>query len=352
MKFIDETRVSVSAGSGGNGAVSWRREAHVPMGGPDGGDGGNGGAVIFVAEPGLNTLLDLSFNPLIRAENGTPGGPREQTGRGGRDAVVAVPVGTQVYFEDQLVADLAVAGARWVAARGGRGGKGNAFFKSATNRAPRFAQAGQLGESFEFKLVLKSVADVGLVGLPNVGKSTFISRVSAATPKVADYPFTTLQPSLGVVALDDARRFVIADIPGLIPGAHEGKGLGIRFLQHIERTASLMQLIDVSGDEEIMSKELEGALSDEVIERAALRQFSAIDDELRAFSQDLAARPRLVAFSKCDLEVNVRAHELCRSALAERGHAVVMISSVTGAGVKQCLEGLFELIKPQEVSAA
>ncbi|MCB0344822.1 MAG: GTPase ObgE [Bdellovibrionales bacterium] len=345
MRFIDETRVSVIAGSGGNGAISWRREAHVPMGGPDGGDGGNGGAVVFAADTGLNTLIDFSFNPLIKAENGLPGGPNGQTGRSGKDSVVAVPVGTQVYYNDELIADIAQPGARWIAARGGHGGKGNAFFKTPTNRAPRFAQSGQEGETFEFRLVLKSVADVGLVGFPNAGKSTYVSTVSAAEPKVADYPFTTIRPSLGVVVLDDNRRFVIADIPGLIPGAHEGKGLGIQFLKHIERTKTLMQLVDVASSEEVLRAEASGEITDDVLKAAALEQFDAIDHELRSFSVELAERPRLVVFSKCDLELNQRALDLCQANLEGRGHQVLGISSVTGSGVKQSLEALYNLVR-------
>ncbi len=347
MKFIDETRVIATAGSGGNGAISWRREAHVPMGGPDGGDGGNGGAVVFQADTGLNTLIDFSFNPLIKAENGQPGGPSGQTGRSGKDAVVSVPIGTQVFYKDKLVADIASPDARWIAAKGGRGGKGNAFFKSATNRAPRFAQSGQEGESFEFTLVLKSVADVGLVGFPNAGKSTYVARVSAASPKVADYPFTTIKPSLGVVVVDDSRRFVVADIPGLIPGAHEGKGLGIQFLKHIERTKTLMQLIDVSSNESVMTAEANGELEDDLLRQAALEQFEKIDYELRAFSEEVSKRPRLVAFSKCDLPLNQRALQLCREQLETQGHGVIGLSSATGLGIAESLESLYNLVNSE-----
>ena len=220
MRFIDEAKVQVIAGKGGNGSVHWRREKYVPRGGPDGGNGGNGGAVVFVAETGLNTLIDFSFNPRILAENGGAGDANLREGARGKDAIRQVPVGTQVFFQEKLVADLSVPGARWVAARGGRGGKGNAHFKSANRQAPDFAQPGQSGEEFDFRLVLKSVADVGLVGFPNAGKSTLVSTITRSHPKVADYPFTTLRPSLGVVLAGERERFVMADIPGIIPAKH------------------------------------------------------------------------------------------------------------------------------------
>jgi len=240
MRFIDEVKVQVRAGRGGSGAVRFRREKYCPEGGPDGGDGGNGGAVILVTDPGLSTLIDFSFQPHLFASGGANGGENQRGGAAGADLICRVPVGCQVFYNDELVADLNTAGARWVAARGGHGGRGNAFFKSAQNQAPDYAQPGQDADELELRLVLKSVADIGLVGLPNVGKSTLISRISSANPKVADYPFTTLEPHLGVVMLDDA-RFVVADIPGLIPGAHLGKGLGTDFLKHIERTSGIAQ---------------------------------------------------------------------------------------------------------------
>lgn len=349
MYFLDEVTVKVKGGDGGAGAVTWRREMYVPRGGPDGGDGGNGGAVIFVTEPGLNTLIDFSFNPHLRAEAGKGGESNQKTGRNGEDLVCKVPVGTQVFYGERLVADLARVGARWIAARGGRGGKGNAFFRSATNQAPEHAQPGQPGEERSFRLILKSVADVGLVGFPNVGKSTLISCLSAATPKVADYPFTTLTPHLGVVLGSDGRRFVMADIPGLIPGAHEGKGLGIKFLKHVERTAVLAQLIDVTVQRELpptATPAPEGL--DEEEQRLfglAITQYEAIEAELRSFSPALAERPRIVLFSKCDLEENQRAYEVCRSYLLEHRHRQSFaLSSATSLGVETVKKELFRLV--------
>lgn len=344
MRFIDEAKVKVIGGKGGAGFVGWRREAHVPRGGPDGGDGGNGGAVVFVAEPGLNTLLDFHYNPLLRAEDGQGGGIKQLSGRNGQDLIIKVPVGTQVFKEEKLIADLALPQACWIAARGGHGGKGNMFFKSSTNQAPDYAQEGQQGEEFSFKLVLKSVADVGLVGYPNVGKSTLIAAVSKATPRVADYPFTTLQPHLGVAELDEKRRFVIADIPGLIPGAHEGKGLGIQFLKHIERTKVLAQLIDVSQPSLACKDPLGAKLSDSQLEEIVLTQFSAIDHELRAFSPELAAQPRLLAFSKGDLPLSQRAYEVCKNKLSARGYDVFLISANTHKGLSPFLSALYQLV--------
>ena len=341
MRFIDEVKVEVLAGRGGDGFVGWRREKYVPEGGPDGGDGGNGGAVVFVVDTGTNTLLDFSFNPLIRAENGHPGGPKQLTGRNGEDAVRPVPLGTQVYFNDRLVADLSTPSARWIAARGGSGGKGNAHFKSSRNQAPDFAQPGQDGQTFEFRLVLKSVADIGLIGLPNTGKSTLISKVSQATPRIADYPFTTLTPHLGVACVDAQRRLVIADIPGLIPGAHEGKGLGLQFLKHVERTAVLAQLLDVS----LTLRDAGQAenYSDDEIRQAALTQFETIDFELRQFSQDLTIVPRLVVFSKGDTALSQRAFKLANPTFEQRGFNSILISSVTGTGLSEMLEILYEM---------
>ena len=339
MKFIDEATVHVKAGHGGDGCVSFRREKYIPRGGPDGGDGGNGAAVIFVADPTLNTLLDLALHPHLTGENGANGGSQQSNGKCGIAARIALPVGTQVFYEDRLVADLSAPAAEWVAARGGHGGKGNAFFKTAQRQTPDFAQHGQEGEAFSFRLVLKSVADVGLVGLPNVGKSTLVTRVSRATPKIADYPFTTLTPHLGVVALSDGRRFVIADIPGLIPDAHLGKGLGITFLKHIERTKVLAQLIDLSGTPDEM------IANDQELVRLALLQFEAIDNELRSFSPILATKPRLVVFSKCDIELCARAAALCQPLLTERGFSVHAISSLTNMGMPEFLEQLYVFVQ-------
>lgn len=346
MRFIDEVSIRVYGGNGGSGAVSWRREKYLPRGGPDGGDGGNGGAVIFETDPGLNTLIDISFNPEIRAESGGSGEANARTGRSGADRMVRLPVGTQVFYHDKLAADLDTPSSRWIAARGGRGGKGNLFFKSATNQSPDFAQPGRAGEAREFRLILKSVADVGVVGLPNVGKSTLVSSISKAQPKIADYPFTTLAPSLGVVLVDDERRFVIADIPGLIPGAHEGKGLGVTFLQHIERTSVLAHLIDVSL--EIPAET--GTLDDEQLSISALRQFELIDRELELFSPVVHAKPRLVVFSKADLEVSRSAFSAAQAQFERLGLETVLISSSTGEGLDLLKERLAR--KVQEERAA
>jgi GTPase len=347
MRFIDEVRVVVSGGNGGAGAKSWRREKFVPRGGPDGGDGGNGGAVLFVAEPGLNTLIDFSFSPQIRAENGTAGEANCRHGRDGTDTICKVPVGTQVYDGDSLTADLSAIGACWIAARGGRGGKGNTFFKSATNQAPDYAQPGCAGEIRELRLVLKSVADVGLVGLPNVGKSTLVSAVSKAHPKIADYPFTTLRPSLGVVLVADGKRFVIADIPGLVPGAHLGKGLGLRFLQHIERTSVLAQLIDISTELHGL-KDDEAAAKDEDLVRMAMAQFDALDEELRLFSESLATKPRIVIFSKADLPQSKQAYILTKPIFAGRGIESLLLSSHTGEGLENFKHGLSMMVQAQK----
>ena len=248
MKFIDEVTITVLAGKGGSGCVSFRREKYVPRGGPDGGDGGEGGSVIFEASERKHSLLDFRYRNLFRAETGRNGSGQNKHGRGGEDLVVETPVGTALKdpATGEIFADLTEAGTKKVAAKGGRGGKGNAHFVSSTHRTPRFAQEGQPGEERELRLELKLIADVGLVGLPNAGKSTLISVISAARPKIADYPFTTLTPNLGVVQYDDAPPFVIADVPGLIEGAHHGAGLGVRFLKHIERTRVLVHVIDVS----------------------------------------------------------------------------------------------------------
>ncbi len=307
MKFIDEVTIYVKGGDGGAGNVHWRREKFMPEGGPDGGDGGNGGAIVFVADENLNTLIDLSFAPHIFAEDGKMGEENQRTGRSGENKVVSVPVGTQVFFEDKLVADLSAKGMRWISARGGRGGKGNTHFKTSTRQAPDFAQPGVKGEERTFHLILKSVADLGLVGLPNAGKSSLISSISKAKPKIADYPFTTLSPNLGVVVIGDNRSFVVADIPGIIEGAHDGKGLGLTFLKHIERTKGLGFIIDFTQSENFL--ELEN-LQEEDEERSILVKKLAIEGiaqlkllrtELNNFSETLLAYPYLILCSKEDI---------------------------------------------------
>lgn len=339
MKFVDEVTIQVKGGDGGSGAISWRRESHVPLGGPDGGNGGNGAAVIFRADDSLNTLIDFSFNPAIKAQKGSPGDRNGMSGADGKDSVKKVPLGTQVFYKDKLIADLSEPGSIWIAARGGQGGKGNAHFKSATNQAPHYAQAGQKGEEFEFRLVLKSVADVGLIGLPNVGKSTLISTISKAHPKIADYPFTTLEPNLGVMMLSRERRLVIADIPGLIPDAHLGKGLGHKFLKHVERTSALAQLIDLSVEKEVLDSELP---DEEIVDRV-LKQHDAIEHEIFSFGDTLKNLPRLVVFSKSDLPCNKRAFELSQKIFSEKNLQTVSISSAISDGIEDLQEKLWQM---------
>jgi GTP-binding protein len=288
MKFVDEATIRVNAGNGGSGTVSFRREKYVPFGGPDGGDGGDGGTVRLLADSGVNTLAEFRYQRRFRADNGTPGASRNCTGKGGEDIEVPVPVGTVVFDVDtgEEMGDLVEQGARLLVAQGGEGGQGNARFKSSTNRAPRKSTPGTPGESRHLRLELKLLADVGLLGFPNAGKSTLIRAVSAARPKVADYPFTTLHPNLGVVRVGPFRSFVMADIPGLIEGAAEGHGLGIRFLKHLQRTRLLLHIVDI-------------APLDPDTDFAA--QAGAIVVELERFSPELAARPRWLIINKTDL---------------------------------------------------
>jgi GTP-binding protein len=318
--FLDEVRIRVQAGDGGNGCLAFRREKFVPRGGPSGGDGGRGGDVVLIATHSYSTLLHLSYNPEHKADRGRHGEGSNKTGRDGGDAEVPVPVGTVVYDDDtgQLLCDLTEAGQRFVAARGGRGGRGNARFATSTHQAPLEHEQGSPGEERRLRLELKLLADVGLVGFPNAGKSTLISRISAARPKVADYPFTTLEPHLGVVKMDDERTFVVADIPGLIEGASEGHGLGLRFLRHIERTRLLVHLVDVS----------ESSLRDPV------EDFEVILEELARFSEELAKKPMFVVASKMDVAQGPeRVAALGRHA-ALRGLPFLPISAVTGEGIE------------------
>src|SRR5689334_4190718 len=287
--FVDEVDIHVTAGSGGNGCLSFRREKFVPRGGPDGGDGGSGGSVYIVASSTKNTLVDFRYHPEFEAKRGQHGQGSNRTGFSADDLEIGVPVGTLVYEkaadgELALLGDLTQEGQRVLVAQGGRGGRGNARFVSSTNRAPRRTEPGQEGEEKFLRLQLKLIADVGLIGFPNAGKSTLISRISAARPKIADYPFTTLSPNLGVVSLSDDRSFVVADVPGLIEGAHEGHGLGDKFLRHIERTKVLVHLVDVSG----------------ASGRDPVQDFDTIVNELRLFDARVAAKPMLVAATKMD----------------------------------------------------
>jgi len=322
LKFVDEVTINAVAGSGGDGHIGWHREKYVPMGGPDGGDGGDGGAVVFLADNSINTLIDFAYTRTLRGQSGATGSSNNKKGPSGKDLLRRVPVGTQCFYGEELVADLDIIGARWIVARGGRGGRGNSAFKSAENRAPHIAERGQVGETVELKLSLKLVADVGLVGLPNAGKSTLISKISAAKPRIADYPFTTLTPNLGVVRVSDEKSFVVADIPGLIPGAHEGKGLGHEFLKHIERTASLLFLIDVSALEYVSPEPDEDALRQAVID-----QYKTLDRELSEFSETLRSLPRITAISKADLDVSKAAFSACRSWFDNQERTLTLISS-------------------------
>jgi GTP-binding protein len=331
--FVDEVDIQVTAGDGGRGCLSFRREKYVPRGGPDGGDGGAGGSVYIVATPTKNTLVDFRYHPEFKAKRGQHGQGSNRTGHTADDLEIPVPPGTLVFErteggEMHLVTDLAVAGQRILIAKGGRGGRGNARFVSSTNRAPRRIEPGEPGEVKELRLQLKLIADVGLVGFPNAGKSTLISRISAARPKIADYPFTTLTPNLGVVTLGDDRSFVVADVPGLIEGAHEGHGLGDRFLRHIERTKVLIHLVDVSG----------------ASGRDPVTDFEVIQRELELFDPAVAAKPQLVAANKLDAvddEARVKALE---KRVKKARRPFFRISGVAGTGVDALLEAAWKQI--------
>jgi len=317
--FIDEVRIYVKAGDGGNGCMAFRREKYVPRGGPSGGDGGRGGDVVLVSNEHVNTLLHLRFNPEHKAERGRHGEGSNRTGHEGHGAEVEVPVGTIVYDEStgERLHDFTQPGERFVVALGGRGGRGNARFATSTHQAPTEHEPGKPGEERRVRLELKLLADVGLVGFTNAGKSTLISRISAARPKIADYPFTTLAPNLGVVKLDDFRSFVVADIPGLIAGAHLGHGLGIQFLRHIERTRLLVHLVDVS----------------ETSGREPVEDFETVMRELESFSPELAAKPMLVVASKMDAAQDAARVESLRRLSADKGLEFFEISSATGQGL-------------------
>jgi GTP-binding protein len=317
--FVDEIDVFVKGGDGGAGCISFRREKYVPRGGPDGGDGGDGGSVILQADPAITTLLDFHYQRHYTAARGTHGQGANKHGRSGEDTVLRVPLGTTVSQRDGRLplGDLTEPGQRLVVARGARGGRGNARFATSTNRAPRRADLGRSGEEHWIHLELKLLADVGVVGFPNAGKSTLVSRLSAAKPKIADYPFTTLVPTLGIVRAGDDRTFVIADLPGLIPGAAHGKGLGTRFLRHTERTRLLVHLIDL----------------DPSIGRDPLADYQAIQDELRAYSEELAARPQVVVVNKIELPGTEAARAAVERFCADHRLSFHAISAVTGEGL-------------------
>lgn len=326
MKFLDECRIFLASGSGGNGCVGFRREKYIEFGGPDGGDGGRGGAVYAEAVDALNTLIDYRFRQHFKAERGKDGSGSNRTGANGKDVTLKVPTGTQIFEEDKdtLLADLTKVGQRVRLLKGGNGGFGNTHFKSASNQAPRNANPGAPGEDMSVWLRLKLIADVGLVGLPNAGKSTFLSAVSRARPKIADYPFTTLVPNLGVVASDGA-EFVIADIPGLIEGAHEGVGLGTRFLGHVERCAVLLHLVDI-GQEDIA-----GA-------------YRTVRGELREYDQGLNAKHELIALSKSDILMPDEVEERRRALEDATGCEVIALSAAAGTGVEDCLRSLYQVV--------
>lgn len=328
--FIDEVRIRVKAGDGGNGCVAFRREKYVPRGGPSGGDGGNGGDVILVASEHYNTLLHFRFNPEHRAERGRHGEGSNRTGRDGASIELPVPVGTLVYDEEtgELLHDFTRAGDRFLVARGGRGGRGNARFATSTHQTPTEFEPGFPGEQRRLRLELKLLADVGLVGFPNAGKSTLISRISAARPKIADYPFTTLEPHLGVVDAGEGRTFVVADIPGLIEGAHLGHGLGTRFLRHIERTRLLVHLVDVS----------------EASGRDPVEDFHVILRELARYSPELAAKPMIVAASKVDIAQQPERIEALEALAGRLGLACYRISGVTGEGIPVLIHAMAERV--------
>jgi GTPase len=333
MRFIDECVLRAEAGNGGNGCVAFRREKHMPFGGPAGGDGGRGGDVVILADPGMGTLYDLVHQHTLRAEHGANGEGKDCYGRAGKDLEVRVPVGTLVYDVDsqEKLLELTRPGERRVLLQGGGGGRGNRHFTSSTERAPRRADPGEPGEKRTLRLELKVMADVGLLGFPNVGKSTLISAVSRARPKVADYPFTTLVPQLGVVTLGDQRRglgrtFVIADIPGLIPGASSGAGLGIRFLKHLERTRLLLHLITYAGEEG----------------RSPIDDYHVIRRELKSYNPDLAARPELVAMTKADLPEVREAYATAVEDFKKIGIDLMLVSAATHQGVAELLQALAE----------
>jgi GTPase len=327
MKFLDQAKIYCRSGDGGNGVVAFRRERFIEFGGPDGGDGGRGGHIVFEAVENLNTLIDFRYTQHFRAGKGGNGAGANKTGAAARDVVIKVPVGTQIMDDDRetLLADLDAPGKRVTLLRGGDGGRGNAQFKSSTNRAPRRAEPGWPGEERWVWLRLKLIADAGLVGLPNAGKSTFLAAVSAAHPKIADYPFTTLTPQLGVVRLSDSQDFVLADIPGLIEGAHEGAGLGDRFLGHVERCAVLLHLVDGSAGNVVMA-------------------WRTVRQELASYGGGLADKPEIVALNKCDAmtprEISARRAALSRAC----GHPVLVVSGVTGQGVPEVLHALYESV--------
>jgi GTP-binding protein len=323
MQFIDEVTIWVKGGDGGRGCVSFRRERFVPRGGPDGGNGGKGGDMILMATEGLSTLLDLRYQQRYRAANGAHGRGKDRTGKSGEDLIITVPVGTLIKDAEtgEILHDLTTGGERYLAATGGRGGRGNASFATSTRQAPRFAEPGKKGQQRRLRLELKLLADVGIVGHPNVGKSTLLQRVSAARPKVADYPFTTLVPHLGVVSYGELKGFVMADIPGLIAGAHQGAGLGSRFLRHIERTLLLVHLLDISVDPP----------------EDPWHHYEAINEELGKFHPSLLEKPQVAVLNKIDLPAVRERIPHVKDAFRQKGVDLLSISALTGEGVDEMI---------------
>jgi GTPase len=338
--FIDHARIFVQAGGGGNGCASFRREKYVPHGGPDGGDGGDGGSVFLEVSASLSTLSAFRTKRQFRAARGRHGQGANKAGRNGKDLLLLVPPGTMVVEEDLILADLLKPGTRWMAVQGGRGGRGNSHFATSTHQTPLDAEPGQPGQKRWLSLELKLLAEVGLIGFPNAGKSTLISRISAARPKIADYPFTTLTPNLGVVDLGDFRTFVVADIPGLIAGAHEGHGLGIRFLRHVERTRLLVHLVDPTP--------LEG--------RDPLSDWNVINHELREYRAGLEQKPQIVVVNKMDIRPDPERIRSLQKECRRRGIPFRKISSVSGEGVRALTEAIWEALIPlrerEEATAA
>ena len=335
MKFIDEAKIYIKAGDGGRGCVSFRREKFVPHGGPDGGNGGKGGDIIIRADSSHRTLLDLKYRQHHVAKHGGHGKGSNRTGKNSSDVEITVPVGTLVKDADNgdILADLTVDGESFIAARGGVGGKGNAHFATSTNQAPRYAQNGIEGEERWIMLELKLLADVGIIGLPNVGKSTFISKVSAAKPKIADYPFTTLVPHLGVVRYGNMESFVIADIPGLIEGAHEGMGMGTRFLRHIERTSVLLHILDISNEPN----------------SNAWQNFETVNRELALFSPTLTEKTQIVAIGKTDLTPTKERYKKEIDIFREKGIKVFAFSAVTGEGINTVIQEIIKKLNMKKV---
>lgn len=329
--FIDYAEISIIAGNGGDGAVTFRREKYVPKGGPSGGNGGNGGSVIIEAHHNLATLLDFRYKKKYKADNGEIGGNSRKDGKNGKDVIIKVPVGTVVKDADtgKVLFDLDEDGKRVVAAKGGKGGKGNSNFATPTNQAPRYAEPGKPGEGKKIILELKLIADIGLVGFPNAGKSTLISSISAARPKIADYPFTTLEPNLGIVQYKDYQSFTVADIPGIIEGAHEGKGLGLKFLRHIERTKVLVFLIDITSDN-------------------YKNDYNVLQNELKSYSRKLTHKPKLLVLSKSDLIQESEINKLLKNKMKKMDDKFHIISAVTGAGIEKLLDILWDMIQKEQ----